>query len=104
VKEALAEVDCPKLRSHLDSIELSEGTLVELCGHLRRYSDRIAKYPRKGFEKRRERFCSGLAEYAGQRLGARAPAKVTAVLALIKPIEHGYRATTFPACNPRRTA
>ena len=92
VKEALAEVDWPKLRSHLDSIELSEDTLMELCGHIRRYSDWIAKYPRKGFEKRREKFFSKLAEYAGQRLGALAPEKVTAVLALIKLIEHGYRA------------
>ena len=65
---------------------------MELCGHLRRYSDWIAKYPRKGFEKRREKFFSKLAEYAAQRLGARAPEKVTAVLALIKLIEHGYRA------------
>jgi hypothetical protein len=90
VKEALAEVDWPKLRSHLDSIDLSEDTLVELCGHIRRYSDWIAKYPRKGFEKRREKFFSELAGYAGQRLGARAPE--TAVPALIKLIEHGYRA------------
>lgn len=80
------------MRSHLDSIDLSEDTLVELCGHIRRYSDWIAKYPHKGFEKRRERFFSELARYAGQRLGARAPQKVTAVLALINLIEHGYRA------------
>src|ERR1700694_994328 len=92
VKEALAEVDWPKLKSHLDSIDLSEDTLVELCGHIRRYSDWIAKYPRKGFEKRREEFFSELAGYAGQRLGARAPEKVTAVPALIKLIEQGYRA------------
>jgi hypothetical protein len=91
VKEALAEVEWPKLKSHLDSIDLSEDTLVELCGHIRRYSDWIAKYPRKGFEKRREKFFSELAGYAGQRLGARAPEKVTAVPALIKLIEHGYR-------------
>ena len=92
LKEALAEVDWRGLRSHLDSIDLSEDTLVELCGHIRRYSDWIAKYPHKGFEKRRERFFSELARYAGQRLGARAPQKVTAVLALINLIEHGYRA------------
>jgi hypothetical protein len=92
VREALAEVDWPKLRSHLDSIDLSEDNLVELCGHIRRYSNWIAKYPRKGFEKRREKLFSELAGYAGQRLGARAPEKVTAVLALIKLVEHGYHA------------
>jgi hypothetical protein len=47
VKEALGDVDWPKLRSHLDSIDLSEDALAELCGHIRRYSDWIAKYPRK---------------------------------------------------------
>jgi hypothetical protein len=92
VKKALAEVDWPKLRSHLDSIDLSTDTVVELCGHIQRYSDWVAKYPRKSFENRRKKFFSELAKYAGQRLGARAPQKVTAVLALINLIEHGYRA------------
>jgi hypothetical protein len=92
VRQALAEIDWPKLRSHLDSIDLPEDTLADLCGHIRRYSDWIAKYPRKAFEKRREKFFSEFAGYAGQRLGAPAPEKVTAVLAVIKLIEHGYRA------------
>ena len=91
VKEALAEVDWPKLEAHLDSIGLSEGTLEELCGHIRRYSNWIAKYPRKDFEKRRQKFLSKLAAYATRHLNARAAEKVTAVLAVVKLIEHGYR-------------
>src|SRR5438445_5588029 len=92
VKEALADVDWQKLRLHLDSIDLSEDVLVELCGHIRRYSEWVAKYPRKSFENRREKFLSELAGYARQRLGANAPERVTAVLTVIKLIEHGYRA------------
>src|SRR4051812_37589148 len=92
VKKALAEVDWALLKSHLDSIVLSEGALTELCGHIRRYSDWIAKYPRKSFENRRETFFKELAAYAGHRLGKRAPETVTAVLALTEFIEHGYRA------------
>jgi hypothetical protein len=92
VKEALAEVDWPKLKAHLDSIDVSKDALLELCGHIRRCSDWIAKYPRKDSKSGGEKFFSELAGYAGERLGARAPEKVTAVLALIKLIEHGYRA------------
>ena len=44
------------------------------------------------FPMAQEKFFSELAKYAGQRLGARASEKITAVLALIKLIEHGYRA------------
>ncbi|MGY3388781.1 hypothetical protein ACVWW6_001372 [Bradyrhizobium sp. USDA 3311] len=50
VKEALDVVDWPKLRAHLDAVELSTEDLIELCGHIRRCSDWIAKYPRKSFE------------------------------------------------------
>jgi hypothetical protein len=91
VKEALSDVDWSKLMLHLNSIDLSVDTLVELCGHIQRYSDWIAKYPRKSFEDRREKFFSELANYARERLGAPAPEKITAVLALMKLIEHGYR-------------
>src|SRR5579871_4869342 len=91
VKEALDEVDWPKLRTHLDTVVLSMDVLIELCGHIRHCSDWIAKYPRKGFESKRDKFLAELATYARRQLGANAHDKVTAVLAVIKLVEHGYR-------------
>jgi hypothetical protein len=57
LKMALAKVDWPELRKHLDSVDLSEDIVLELCGHIRRYSDWIAKYPNKNFENKREKKC-----------------------------------------------
>ncbi|MBR1169698.1 NERD domain-containing protein [Bradyrhizobium liaoningense] len=91
VKEALDVVDWPKLRAHLDAVELSTEDLIELCGHIRRCSDWIAKYPRKSFEAKRDKFMAEFAAYARQRLGTNARDKVTAVLELIRLVEHGYR-------------
>jgi hypothetical protein len=91
VKDALDAVNWPVLRAHLDTVALSMDDLIELCGHIRRCSDWIAKYPRKSFEDKRDKFLAELAAYACLRLGANAPDKVTAVLAVIKLVEHGYR-------------
>ena len=83
--------DWPRLKAHLDAIDLSMEALEALCGHIRRYSDWIAKYPQKSFEKKRASFFQELAAYARQRLGARGPEKVTAVGAVFELVEHGYR-------------
>jgi hypothetical protein len=91
VKEALKDVDWPKLKAHLDPIPLTMDDVVDLCGHIRRFSDWIAKYPRKGFEKKRETFFTELANYVRDKVGPNAPDKVTAVRSVIKLIEHGYR-------------
>lgn len=91
VKRALADVDWPKLKAHLDRIALTMNDVVHLSGHIRRFSDWIAKYPRKGFEKKRETFFTELAGYMREKVGPNAPDKVTAVLSVIKLIEHGYR-------------
>jgi Nuclease-related domain len=90
VKGALADVDWPKLKTHLDPITLTMDDVVELCGHIRRFSDWIAKYPRKGFEKKREAFFTDLAGYVRGRVGPNAPDKINAVLLVIRLIEHGY--------------
>lgn len=91
VKGALKDVDWPKLKAHLDPIALTMDDVVDLCGHIRRFSDWIAKYPRKGFEKKRETFFTELANYVRDKVGPNAPDKVTAVRSVIKLIEHGYR-------------
>src|ERR1700746_1512166 len=91
VKQALDAVDWLRLKAHLDTVTLSMDFLVEVCGHIRRCSDWIAKYPRKSFETKRDKFIAELAAYARQHLGANAAGKVTAELEVIKLVEHGYR-------------
>jgi hypothetical protein len=90
VKAALAALDWPDLRSHLDSSGLPPEVITDLCGHIRRYSNLIAKYPRKEFERRRSHFFEELSVYAGQRLGPGASDQVKGELRLIELIEHGY--------------
>jgi hypothetical protein len=63
VKTALASLDWAVLQAHLDQIAMSGGQLIELCGHIRRYSDLICKYPRKDFERRRTEFLAQVGEY-----------------------------------------
>jgi hypothetical protein len=65
--------------------------LTELCGHIRRYSDLICKYPRKDFERRRTGFLDEMRAYAEVHLGAEAADEVARETALIALIEHGYR-------------
>ncbi|MET4252976.1 NERD domain-containing protein [Bradyrhizobium sp. LA6.7] len=91
VKQALSDIDWAKLKLHLERIALTMEDVGVLCGHIRRYSDWVAKYPRKAFEKKREAFFKELANYVREHVGAQAPDKVTAVLAVMKLIEHGYR-------------
>ena len=91
VKQALDAVDWPKLKAHLNSVTLSMDVLVAVCGHIRRCSDSICKYPRKSFETKRDKFITELAAYAHQHLGVNAAGKVTAELEVIKLVEHGYR-------------
>jgi hypothetical protein len=69
----------------------SRQTISELCGHVRRYSDLICKYPHKDFERRRARFLDQLRAYAQEHLGTESAQEITNELALIALIEHGYR-------------
>jgi hypothetical protein len=91
VKKALNDVDWPALKAHLDAVAFTADVLKELCGHIQRCSDWIAKYPKKSFEKKRDTFFDALAAYAREHLGPAAPDKVTAVRELFKLIERGYR-------------
>jgi hypothetical protein len=74
VKEALADVDWPKLMSHLTRLTSRSTRLLSFASKFSAIGW-IAKYPRKSFEDRREKFFSELAKYARQRLGARASEK-----------------------------
>lgn len=91
VKTALAALDWAVLQTHLDQIAMSRAQLTELCGHIRRYSDLICKYPRKDFERRRTGFLDKMRAYAEAHLGAEAADEVARETALIAQIEHGYR-------------
>jgi hypothetical protein len=73
VKEALSDIDWAKLKLHLERIALTMEDVGALCGHIRRYSDWIAKYPRKAFEKKREAFFKELADYVREHVGAQGP-------------------------------
>jgi hypothetical protein len=91
VKNALAALDWAALRAHLDQIAMSRAHLTELCGHIRRYSDLICKYPRRDFELQRTRFFDEMRTYAEVHLGAEAADEVARETVLITQIEHGYR-------------
>jgi hypothetical protein len=91
VKAALAELDWPLLRNHLDQIVPSRAQLTELCGHIRRYSDLICKYPRTEFQLRRARLFDQISAYAKIHLGAETAAEVVREAVLITQIESGYR-------------
>ena len=91
VKSALAALDWPVLQAHLDQIAMSRAQLLELCGHIRRYSDLICKYPRKDFERGRTGFLDQMRAYAEAHLGAEAGDEVARQTALIALIERGYR-------------
>lgn len=91
VKNALAALDWPMLQAHLDQIAVSRDQLIELCGHIRRHTDLICKYPRKKFELGRTAFLDQLRAYAEAHLGAEAGGKVASETTLIALIERGYR-------------
>src|SRR4051812_30445302 len=91
VKTALAALDWPVLQAHLDQIAMSRAQLTELCGHIRRYSDLICKYPRKDFERRRTGFLNQMHAYAEVHLGPEVADEVARETALIAQVEHGYR-------------
>ena len=91
VKEAVAAVDWKALQDHLEVVTLARGHISEVCGHLRRHSDLICKYPDKNFEQRRARFLELFRNFALKRFGPEAAAEVAKEAALLTQIERGYR-------------
>ena len=91
VKSALATLDWDTLKAHFEDIALSRGQLSEVCGHIRRYTELIRKYPRKDFECRRACFLDELRSYAEVQFGGEAASEIAGEARLIEHIEHGYR-------------
>ena len=92
VKTAVAEVDWCALKHHFDAIGLTREQLTQICGHIRRCTDLICKYPRKALETRRAQFFDQLRADAAARFGAEAESEVAAEIDLLALVEHGYRA------------
>lgn len=91
VKDALAVLDWDTLKAYFEDIALSRDNLTDLCGHIRRYTDLICKYPCKDFEHRRALFFNELRSYIDAHFGTEAANEVANELALIERIERGYR-------------
>jgi hypothetical protein len=59
-KDALENLDWPKLKDHLDEIVLDEDKFIVLLGHIRRTNSLIMAYPNAKRGKQREKFLSPL--------------------------------------------
>lgn len=91
VKSAIAALDWDALKAHFEGISLSRGQLTDICGHIRRCTDLICKYPQKDFERRRARFLNELRSYTTAHFGPEAANEIANEVALIERIERGYR-------------
>lgn len=101
VKAGLETLDWEILQSHLDEIAVTKSQVSELCGHIRRHTDFICKYPRKEYEKRRDGFFEHAISYVRGRLGQRPASQIASEVQLIKLIERGYRSivATLARCD-----
>lgn len=91
VKNALGTLEWGMLKAHFEDIALSLGDLTDLCGHIRRFTDLICKYPRNDFEQRRAKFFTEIQGYIDSHFGVEAANEVAKELAIITRIEGGYR-------------
>jgi hypothetical protein len=89
-KEALENLDWPKLKTHLDKIVLDEDKFSVLLGHIRRARSLVMAYPDAKREKQREEFLGRLQDYAHAKLGQSA-LQLAQEGALLNKIERGYR-------------
>jgi hypothetical protein len=91
IRSAIAAFDWNTLKEHFGNIGLSRDQLTDVCGHLRRHTDLICKYPREEFEHRRAHFFDQLRTYVETLFGGEVSSQVTRELELIELVEHGYR-------------
>lgn len=91
VKKALTALDWGILKEHFEEIGLSRSELTDICGHVRRCTNLICKYPRLDFQQRRTRFLNKLRSYAEAYFGVEAVKEIDSEVALIEFIERGYR-------------
>jgi hypothetical protein len=89
-KDALENLDWPKLKNHFDEIVLDEDKFSVLLGHIRRTSSLVMAYPDAKREKQREEFLGRLQDYAHAKLGQFA-LQLTQEGTLLNKIERGYR-------------
>jgi hypothetical protein len=90
VKDALENLDWPKLKSHLDEIVFDEDKLSVLLGHIRRTNSLVMAYPNAKREKQREKFLGSLQAYAHAKLG-QAALLLVQECNLLNKVEQGYR-------------
>jgi len=91
VKNSLGELNWSELRTHLRDISFTCDHLIELCGHIRRYSNLICKYPQKSYERKRNQFFKSLQNFVKTQLGNKAENDFLQEVQLIQTIENGYR-------------
>ena len=91
VRTSLAELDWGQLHTHLHGLCFSGDHLTELCGHIRRYSDLLCKYPRKTYEQKRNQFFKSLQGFVRTELGKRAESDFLQDVQLLQTIENAYQ-------------
>jgi hypothetical protein len=92
VKTAIARLDWCALKCHFDEVSLTRDQLTQVCGHLRRCTDLVYKYPREALETGRTLLFDHLKADAAARFGAVAEREIAAEIDLLALVEHGYRA------------
>ena len=91
VKEALTKLDWGILKEHFENIGFTRDKLTDICGHIRRCTSLICKYPHQDFQQRRARFFNELRSYAEVHFDLEAGKEIDTEVALIERIEQGYR-------------
>lgn len=91
VKACISNLDHNELCKYLEEISFSKGDLGELCGHIRRCSELICKYPSPHFTECRSDFFCELRALVSKHLGSDAAGELDSVVRLIEFIERGYR-------------
>ena len=90
VKDTLGSFSWEALRIHFEDIGLTRNDLTDLCGHVRRFTDLICKYPHKKFKQRRAIFFDEIRNYVKKHLGVEAEKELVCEIELIERIEKGY--------------
>lgn len=91
VKESLGSFNWAALREHFENVGLTKADLTDLCGHIRRYTELICKYPRKKFKENRAIFFEEIRNYVNEHLGVEAEPEFISEIELIEIIEKGYQ-------------
>lgn len=91
VKEVLGSFNWKALREHIENVGLTKSDLTDLCGHVRRYTELICKYPRKQFKENRANFFNEIRNYVKEHLGVEVESEFVSEIELIELIEKGYQ-------------